>query len=212
MIMHRIKASWFMYKELTLAFSIHILFARFGSATSYLLIGSLVGPIGLQPCLWIGFGLMTLASIACVVMAYVDERGAAISETSPSNISLTVIRDFFKSLDLLFWCYAAMVFVSYGATATFTANGPNFIAVSAIPQLSVEKLRWCTVIGPGDVLIMLQSADHCAPIYQTLGIQSTLFVRQNSVAICDTKFVDKTSDSRVETVCSEHKNSCKLTK
>lgn len=135
-IVHRIKASWFLYKELALAFSIHILFARLGSASSFLLIGYLVESIGLQPCMWIGSSLMILASIACVVMAYLNERGAAISATSPAYISVNVVWDFFKSLDLLFWCCASMGFLAYGSTSTYTANGPNFIAVSLILQVN----------------------------------------------------------------------------
>lgn len=129
-IQHRVKASWFLYKELALAFSIHILFGRLGSATSYLMIGTLVEKIGLQPCLWIGAVFVAVASVACLVMAFFNERGATMVNTAPPAIDTHIIRSFLKSLDGVFWCFTLMVLLAYGSVATFTANGPNFIAVS----------------------------------------------------------------------------------
>ncbi|XP_055335333.1 uncharacterized protein LOC129586250 [Paramacrobiotus metropolitanus] len=127
-ICHRIKASWFLYKELGVAFSVHIFCGRLGSATSYLLIGAVLPKIGLHPCLWIGFGLALIACGALVTMSFLDERGAAMVNTSPPDISTGVILRFFKSLDSVYICFAVMVPFYYGTVATFTANGPNFLA------------------------------------------------------------------------------------
>lgn len=136
-ISHRIKSSWFFYKELALAFSVQVFFGRFGSATSFLIIGALVDRIGLQPCLWIAFGLLLLNCGICIVLAVLDARGPAIITAAPPGSRTKVLWNFVKSLDGVFWCFTLMVFLYYGTVGAFTANGPNFIAVSIVQMQSL---------------------------------------------------------------------------
>jgi Major Facilitator Superfamily len=141
-ILHRMKAAWFLYRELALAFSIQILLGRLGSATCFLLLGRLVGIIGLRGSLWLGF-LLNLFSGACAVaLAYLDQRSSAMANTSPTSGNLSVVWRFIRNMDAMYWNLVAVVFFFNGSISTLVANGPNFLAVSlrsfAVGRTAIE--------------------------------------------------------------------------
>ncbi|XP_055348109.1 uncharacterized protein LOC129595206 [Paramacrobiotus metropolitanus] len=130
-ITHRIKSSWFLYKELALAFAIHIMCGRFGDATVFFVIGTLVDIIGMQACLWLGFGLTVVCAGAAVVLSFWNEQSAAMPV--PVNVDLDaeirhVTVQFVGSLDGVFLCLVFIVFLYYGTISAFIGNGPNFIS------------------------------------------------------------------------------------
>lgn len=139
-ICHQIKAAWFQYKELALAFALHIVAGRLGSALNYLLIGGVVTSIGLSNTLWIGFGITLLACIAIVDLIRTEER---IHETGMPQ-SLATFKVFLLGLNGLFWSFAAVVFLLYGVVTTFTANAVALMAVSNnfSTQISVSKTHF----------------------------------------------------------------------
>ncbi|OQV13139.1 hypothetical protein BV898_12678 [Hypsibius exemplaris] len=128
-ITHRMKAGWFLYRELALAFSIQIFLGRLGSATSFLLIGSVVDRLGLRTCLWLGFVANLFAAGSNVALVYLDQRGSAMASTAPTSGNFSTIWRFIRQLDGTFWCVVLTVLLYYGTTLTFVANGPNFLAM-----------------------------------------------------------------------------------
>lgn len=133
-IINRIKASWFLYKELALAFSISVVCGRLGSALSFAVTGYLVEVVGMQSCLWIGMGFMVITTASCIALAYINELGDDIINTAPLHMDRKEIWSFVKSLDGMYWCFVVMVFISYGTVSTFTINGPNFAAVRTVSR------------------------------------------------------------------------------
>ena len=133
-ILHRVKAGWFMYKELALAFSVEILFDRLGSATAYLLYGGIVGSVGLRDCLWIGVAFSAIAAGALVLLAHLDStRTFSLDWISPAGD--TRPRTIWFSLryyDVLFWLFVILVCLNEGAIQAFIADAAIFFAVSVI--------------------------------------------------------------------------------
>ncbi len=128
-IMHRVKVTWFLYQELALSFSIHIFMGRLGSAVCFLLIGYLLDQIGLRGCLWLGFGVSVAGAAAALVLAHLDQRASIMAHTAPAIGSVTEFWGLVRKMDGIFWCWVLIAFFYYGSTGTFTANGPNFLAV-----------------------------------------------------------------------------------
>ncbi|OQV17326.1 putative Major facilitator superfamily domain-containing protein 1 [Hypsibius exemplaris] len=128
-IMHRLKAFWFLYRELALAFSVHILMGRLGSAVCFVLLGSIVRQIGLRSCLWLGFVVILFSAGSLVALAFIDQREATLLSSSPTlGSGKAGVVQRIKQLDGMFWCFVATIFFFYGTTNSFIANGPNFIA------------------------------------------------------------------------------------
>lgn len=127
-IMHRMKATWFLYQELALSFSVHIFIGRLGSAVCFLLVGYLLEQIGLRGCLWLGFGVCLVAAGSAVALAHLDQRATTMANTAPIG-NLSVVWGLVRRLDSMFWCCVVVIFFYYGSVGTFTANGPNFLAV-----------------------------------------------------------------------------------
>ena len=138
-ILHRMKAHWFLYRELALSFSVQLLVGRCGSAICFILLGSIVDQIGLRGGLWLGFGTVLLSAGSAVALAYLDQRGAHLAHTSPTSANsaarprtLSALWRAMTKLGAIFWCLVVVVFFYYGTIQTFMANAPNFLAVTNI--------------------------------------------------------------------------------
>ena len=134
---HRIKAGWFFYRELGISFSLHILFDRIGDASAFLILGAMLPYIGMRGVMWFSVGMVIIAATCVVILAYLDNKTGslgvvwtALSDHRPSSFWTAI-----KNFDFLFWTVITIVGFYYGTVSTFTANGPNYIAVR-------KKINW----------------------------------------------------------------------
>ena len=109
----------------------------------FLLVGYLLDQIGLRGCLWLGFGVSLVAAGGAVALAHLDQRaGATMSNTAPSVSSRKEVWAMVRKLDGVFWCCVVVIFFYYGSVGTFTANGPNFLAVSFAGHLQLKMINF----------------------------------------------------------------------
>jgi hypothetical protein len=107
------------------AFALHILAGRLGSALNYLVMGAAVDAIGLMGCLWIGFTVTLLGGASAIYLGWLEERAhdMGIPKTWKE------LWHSLLALDAIFWSFAGVVFLMYGTVSTFTANGAALMAV-----------------------------------------------------------------------------------
>lgn len=135
-ISNRIKARWFFYKELGLSFAAAILFDRLGSACAFVILGSLLPVLKMRGVMWLAFGITSFGAVFILIISYLDNRKVDESHDHGENLSWITgkapgtLWSVVRTLDGVFWSISAIVFLYYGTVAVFTANGPNFLAVS----------------------------------------------------------------------------------
>ena len=128
---HRIKAGWFFYKDLGISFSLHLLFDRIGDASAYLILGALLPSFGMRGVMLFSVGMVVITAASAVILAYLDNKTGShgVVWTALSDLQLSSIWTAIRKFDYLFYAIITLVLFFYSTVSTFTANGPNYVAV-----------------------------------------------------------------------------------